>query len=635
MSADAPPAGEAAHAAVSDSANRQVNDAATEAAGRAATATDGRATDRGTEDSGRADSDTGGASGTGGAAPGGSQVRSGSRVISGLRAFGRVFWRQLTSMRTALILLFLLAIGSLPAALLPQWHLNQTKTAQYLVAHPTVGPLLDRLGFFDVVTSPWYSAIYLALAVSLIGCITPRTVELVQQWRAKPTRAPRNLSRLPHHAAATVDGTPAEVAERIRRALRRKGIGGWRAAVHPEGAGAIAVSAERGYLREVGNLVFHVAVLGLLFSMAIGSLYGYTGSKIVTEGDELCSSAPVAYDNFAPGRMVDGTEMEPFCVKVERFEAAYNDAGLALYYRAQVGVQVGDETLDPTRFTERMLNVNEPLRLAGQRLYLLGHGYVPQFTVRFPDGDVREYSAPFEPKDAQFTSEGAVKITDPPGYRGAEVRQHQLAIVGIFAPSGIVTGGVLTSGYPELLAPAVAIEVYRGDLGVDQGEPQSIFSIDTRQVDKGLLTSQGRANLAVGESMTLDDGTVITFTGAKNFVSLQTSYDPVQGFALLFAILLVAGILTSLTIKRRRVWYRVTPLVPGEEGDPKLGRRALVEIGGLARTDQAGYGAEFASLVALAGGGQAAQSDDAAGDTVLVDGPDPAVAATETMKDET
>lgn len=514
------------------------------------------------------------------------------RLSRAARSAGRIVWRQLTSMRTALILLFLLAIGSLPAALLPQWHLNQTKTAQYLVAHPTIGPVLDRLGFFDVIASPWYSAIYLALAVSLVGCILPRTIELVQQWRAKPTAAPRNLVRLPHHGTVTADGAPAEVAERIRRALRRKGIGGWRTVVREEPSGAIAVSAERGYLREVGNLVFHVAVLGLLFVMAIGSLFGYTGSKIVTEGDELCSSAPVAYDNFDPGRMVDGTDMAPFCVKVERFEASYNDDGMALYYRAQLGVQAGDETLTD-RFRQHTLNVNDPLRIEGQRLYLLGHGYVPQFSVRFPDGEVREYSAPFEPKDAMFTSEGAVKITDPPGYRGQEVTEHQLAIVGIFAPSGIVSGGVLTSGFPELLAPAVAVEVYRGDLGMDRGDPQSVFSIDTRQVDKGLLTEQGRANLSVGESMTLDDGTVITFTGAKNFVSLQTSYDPVQGFALLFAILLVGGILTSLTIKRRRVWYRVA----GPDG----AGHTLVQVGGLARTDQAGYGAEFESLLRLAG----------------------------------
>jgi cytochrome c biogenesis protein len=519
-------------------------------------------------------------------------------VIHRLQAIGRFVWRGLTSMRTALILLFLLAVGSLPAALLPQWYLNQTKTAQYISAHPTLGPLLDRLGFFDVVASPWYSAIYLMLAISLVGCIAPRSLELVRQWRAKPGRAPKNLARLPHHAVVTVDGEPAEAAERIRVALRHKGFGGWRTVVRSEESGGIAISAERGYLREVGNLVFHIAVLGLLFTMGIGSLFGYTGSVLVTEGDAFCSSAPVMYDNFAPGRMVDGTDMTPFCVDVEKFEAAYDDQGLAKYYRAQLGVQVGEQTLG-TGFTQRTLNVNEPLRLGGQRLYLLGHGYVPQFTVSFPDGQTREYSAPFEPKDQLFTSEGVVKITDPPGYASGDTK-NQLAIVGIFAPSGIISGGVLTSGYPELLAPAVAIEVYRGDLGLDHGSPQSIFAIDTTQVDKGLLVSQGRANLNLGESMRLADGTVITFSGAKNFVSLQTSYDPVQGFALLFAILLIGGILVSLTIKRRRVWYRITPMAADEHGVPTLKGRSLVRIGGLARTDQAGYGSEFDSLVEMA-----------------------------------
>lgn len=551
---------------------------------------------------------------------------AGGGVLRRLQAAGRFVWRGLTSMRTALILLFLLAVGSLPAALLPQWYLNQTKTAQYIAAHPALGPLMDRLGFFDVVASPWYSAIYLMLAISLIGCITPRSIELVRQWRAKPGRAPKNLARLPHHASVTAVGAPADVAERIRVALRHKGFGGWRTAVRAEGSGAITVSAERGYLREVGNLVFHISVLGLLFTMAIGSLFGYTGSVLVTEGEEFCSSAPVMYDNFAPGRMVDGTEMTPFCVDVERFEAAYDDQGMAKYYRAQLGVQVGDQT-ETTHFTQRTLNVNEPLRLGGQRLYLLGHGYVPQFTVRFPNGETREYSAPFQPKDQLFTSEGVVKITDPPGYSGSGANKDQLAIVGIFAPSGIVSGGVLSSGYPELLAPAVAVEVYRGDLGLDHGSPQSVFAIDTTQVDKGLLVSQGRANLNLGESMTLSDGTVITFSGAKNFVSLQTSYDPVQGFALLFAILLIGGILVSLTIKRRRVWYRVTPLMAIGEGDPKLKARSQVQVGGLARTDQAGYGSEFDSLVALAGGA-ADESEGGSGDG-SADGPRAATSQTD------
>lgn len=523
------------------------------------------------------------------------------RSLRAGRTLVLTLWRHLTSMRTALFLLFLLALGSLPGALLPQWYLNRGKTASYILEHPTLGPLLDRLGFFDVFGSPWYAAIYLLLAVSLVGCILPRSIELVQQWRAKPGRTPRNLGRLPHHARMTVDGSADDVTDEIRRRLRHRGIGGWRVAVRTEADGARTVSAERGYLREVGNLVFHFAVLGLLFTMAIGSLFGYTASKLVTVGTGFCSSQPVNYDNFAPGRMVDGTGMAPFCIDVEHFEAAYDTNGMAKYFRADVKIQSGAQA-GTDQWTPTVLNVNDPLRISGQRLYLLGHGYVPTFSVTYPDGETRDYSAPFQPQDSMFTSDGVVKITDPPGYDADDLLDHQLAITGVFAPSGVVTDGVLSSAYPDLLAPAVAVQVYRGDLGMSSGQPQNIFSLDTEQVDKGVLVEVAEKNLTKGESLTLDDGTTITFTGAKEFVSLQTSYDPVQGWALVFAILLIAGILASLTIKRRRVWYRIRPV---EEGEPRLGgdgaAGCTVEVGGLARTDRAGYGSEFDSLVALAG----------------------------------
>ena len=117
----------------------------------------------------------------------------------------------------------------------------------------------------------------------------------------------------------------------------------------------------------------------------------------------------------------------------------------------------------------------------------------------------------------------------------------------------------MTSSFPAATDPGVAIDVYRGDLGMEGGRSQSVFSIDTSQVDKGLLTKQARSNLAVGESVTLDDGTQITFTGYNEWVSLQTSFDPAQLWALLFAVTLLVGLMVSLVLKRRRVWFRLRP----------------------------------------------------------------------------
>ncbi len=537
---------------------------------------------------------------SGAGAPDGSAEVPRRRKPGALQTIWAVFrnlWRRLTSMRTALLLLFLLAMASLPGALLPQWSLNTAKTAQYLIDHPTLGPWLDRLGFFEVFASPWYAAIYLLLFTSLIGCVLPRSWEFVRQLRAAPVATPRNLGRLPHHARSTVPGSPSAVADRVSLGLAGRRWRRWRVARREEAADTVTLSAERGYLREVGNLVFHLALLGLLLAVAVGKLFGYEGSVIVTSGDGFCSTSPASYDNFRPGLTVDGTELNPFCVQVDSFSATYTEAGQATAFRADVRYQ-DTAQLAGDSWTSALLQVNDPLRIGGERLYLLGHGYTPQFQVTFPDGSVREYAQPFQPAggDPNFTSEGAVKITDPPGATGDDIRRHQLAIVGIAAPTAVINGGIMSSVYPAAIKPGVAVDIYRGDLGMESGRAQSVFTIDQNQVDKGALVKQSRVNLYKGQSVTLDDGTKITFTGLKEWVSLQTSYDPAQGWALVSAIMLLAGLMLSLTIKRRRVWFRLRPTGP-DDGPG----RTVVEIGGLARTDQAGYGEEFARLVALAG----------------------------------
>ena len=89
-------------------------------------------------------------------------------------------------MRIALVLLFLLALGALPGALLPQRSLNQGLVDQYFTDHPTLAPLLDRLGFFDVFAAPWFAAVYLLLMISLVGCVLPRALEHAKALRAAP-----------------------------------------------------------------------------------------------------------------------------------------------------------------------------------------------------------------------------------------------------------------------------------------------------------------------------------------------------------------------------------------------------------------------------------------------------------------
>lgn len=497
-------------------------------------------------------------------------------------------WRGLTSMRTALALLFLLALAALPGALLPQYSLNPERVRSYQQQHPTLAPILDRLGLFEVFASPWFAAIYLLLFVSLVGCVLPRTLEYARQLRRRPVGTPRNLARLPHHARAEFPGDetgPDEVLDAARRRLR-----GWRIAERAEPGGVRTLSAERGYLREAGNLVFHVALLGLLVSFAIGKLVGYEGQVIVlANGSQFCNSGPLAYDSFRPGLTVDGTELDPFCVRVNDFTPTFLGNGQPEQFRADISYQ-GPDDLATGTWRPYRLQVNDPLRVSDSRVYLLGHGYAPQFTVTFPDGQQRTSAVQWRPVDnATQLAEGATKF-DPPGVTDdAQRRTRQLAITGLFAPTAAFQGALLTSVYPDLRNPAVAIDVLKGDLGNNSGRGQSIFSVDRSMVQAGRLQRVARQNLRPGEQLTLPDGTTVRFDGAVRFVSLQVSYDPAQLWVLGFAVLVLGGLGLSLSVKRRRFWVRASP--SGPDG-------TVVELGGLARTEAAGYGEEFDRIAA-------------------------------------
>ena len=493
-------------------------------------------------------------------------------------------WRALTSMGTALALLFLLALGAVPGALLPQRSLNESKVEQYLAAHPTIGPWLDRLQLFDVFASFWFTAIYALLFISLVGCLTPRTIEHIRGLRAVPVGVPRNLGRLPKHAQADVAGSAEALAALISEELR-----GWRR-VTRQVDGVTEISAEKGYLREFGNIVFHFSLLGLLAAVAIGKLFSYEGNVIVIAngGPGFCSASPAAFDSFRAGNSVDGTSLYPMCLRVNDFQARYLPNGQATSFASNIDYQAGDDLVSGT-WRPYKLEVNHPLRIGGDRVYLQGHGYAPTFTVTFPGGQTRTQTIQWRPDDAlTLLSSGVIRVDPPAGlYPPDQRRKHQIAITGLLAPTQQLDGTLLSSGFPALNDPAVAIDIYRGDAGLDSGRPQSLFTLDSRLIEQKRLTKVKRINLTLGQDVRLDDGTVVRFDKATPFVNLQVSHDPAQVWVLVSAMTMMAGLLVSLIVRRRRVWARITPDGPGT---------VRVELGGLARTDNSGWGGEFDSL---------------------------------------
>ena len=273
-----------------------------------------------------------------------------------------------------------------------------------------------------------------------------------------------------------VSGEPDAVAAVVSGHLR-----GWRR-ISTHNGDAVEISAEKGYLREFGNIVFHFSLLGLLVAVAAGKLFGYEGNVIVVAdgGPGFCSASPAAFDSFRAGNTVDGTSLYPICLRVNDFQAHYLPSGQAVSFAANIDYQAGSD-LDTDTWRPYHLKVNEPLRVGGDRVYLQGHGYAPTFTVTFPDGQTRTQTLQFRPEDQiTFLSSGAMRF-DPPGgsYPDPdERRKNQIAIQGLFAPTEQLEGTLLSSSFPALNNPAVAIDIYKGDTGLDTGRPQSLFSLD-------------------------------------------------------------------------------------------------------------------------------------------------------------
>lgn len=489
----------------------------------------------------------------------------------GVLGWLRWMWRQLTSMRTALFLLLLLAIGALPGSIWPQRSIDAARTADYIAQHPSLGPWLDRFGFFEVYASPWFAAVYLLLFVSLVGCVLPRSAVHWRAMRATPPRAPARLERLSAHATVEVSGSTAEVLRASREVLR-----GRRFRVH--GHTDDSLSAESGYLKETGNLVFHLALIGVIVGVAIGHLFGWKGDVIVPVGQTFANTLS-RYDTFAPGPWVDPSTLSPFALTVDRLDATFEDTVTG---RGQFG-QPRDFTAHVTTTpspgatsVEDTIKVNHPLEMDGAGVFLLGNGYAPVVTVKDGGGDtVFSGAVPFLAQDNNYKSVGAIKVT------GAQPEQYGFS--GLFLPTAIIdkeTGP--SSIFPDARNPALALTLYEGDL-FPGGRPQSVYTLDTSDMTQ-VTQANGqplRIWLQPGQTFDLPDGRgSITFDRVDRFAGLSIRNDPGRFITLAAALAALTGLIASLVIRRRRVFVRVSPA--DEAG------RTVVSVGGLAKGDDDG-----------------------------------------------
>ncbi|MFD6992779.1 cytochrome c biogenesis protein ResB [Streptomyces sp. NPDC059943] len=494
----------------------------------------------------------------------------------------RWFWRQLTSMRVALILLFMLSLAAIPGSLIPQNSVDELKVQTFQEKHETVTPIYDKLQLFDVYSSVWFSAIYLLLFISLIGCIVPRTWQFVGQLRGRPPGAPKRLNRLPAYTTWRTTAEPEEARAAALTMLKRR-----RFRAHTVGD---AVAAEKGYLRETGNLLFHIALIVMLVAFATGQLFKSEGGKLIMEGDGF-SNTLTQYDDFKSGSMYDTDDLEPFSFNLDKFVGTFERNGPQVGTAREFEAHVSYSTDAGGSERKAVIEVNEPLEVNGSKVYLIGHGYAPVITVRDGAGKVVFKGAtPLLPIDNNITSTGAIKVMD--GYRDKDGKKQQLGFNAFFVPTFAGKGnGNMFSQFPELDFPVLALTGYKGSLGVDSGLPQNVYQLDTSKM-KQFKDADGNklaARLLPGETMKLPDGAgSVTFEkDIKEWATFQVSQQPGNGLALTGAIGAVLGLIGSLFIQRRRIWVRAVRGVDGV---------TVVEMAGLGRSESAKLPEELGDL---------------------------------------
>lgn len=484
-----------------------------------------------------------------------------------LRELLRFSWRQLTSMRTALVLLLLLALAAVPGSVIPQQDVDSLDATRWKEAHETLTPIYERLGLFDVYGSPWFAAIYLLLVASLVGCIVPRTLVYARAIRKPPPAAPRNLTRLPDHTTYRTDVEPAAVLAAARAELKRRG---YRLRAEDD---ATAVSAERGYLREVGNLLFHLAVLVVLVGFALGGLFGYKGGVILVTGTPF-GNTPTQYDDFVPGSLFQAGRMDDFTFTVDDFDVEWMTdgprMGMARNFNADVRYREGDGEEQ-----QYDLRVNHPLKIGSTELFLIGHGYAPVVTIRDANGDVafRGHQV-FLPQAPDLLSFGVIKAPD--------AQPEQIGFEGFLYPSFVMTSeGDPANLYGAATNPLLSLNVYKGDLNMDAGGSQSVYVLDKSKAEPlpGKAGQPYRVDLRIGQTVELPDGLgTITFDDLYSWQRIQISQTPGKQVALAGVVLALVGLMGSLFIRSRRVWVRAT--ATGSDG----GATTLVEVAGLERS---------------------------------------------------
>lgn len=468
----------------------------------------------------------------------------------------REAWRRLRTMKTAIILLFVLAASSSIGSLIPQRPVNELAVARWKLNHAAWAPVAERLGLFDVYGSWWFTAVYALLLVSVAGCLVPRYRAFFRAVRSRP-RSRTSLAEFRNFRYGVTKLDPNDALTRAAGVLRKRRY----RLVRENGS----IGGEKGHLREGGSLLFHSAFFVLIVGIALARGFGLDGQAAIIEGDEF-TETHVGYDSIKEGRFF-GERHRGFSVRLDRFDVSWHPNGVPADFVSNVTI------LEDERVVERRrIRVNEPISYRGVTLYQLAWGWAPQLQV-LKDGEVRSDANVIFLQDSRTENwRGVVKVPSLRPQLGLELY--------FFNDLRLVSGNTPINASPYPRRPFLFFQEYRGDLGLDL--PQSIYRLEKTRLAQGEV-----GGIALGGKHSLGDGVELRFVGLKKYSVLQMNANPGAWVLFAAAVLILVGLLPALYSSRRRVWVRAVP----------SGDATRIEVAGQALQRKHAFEDEFRALV--------------------------------------
>ncbi len=488
-----------------------------------------------------------------------------------LRQSLALVWRTLRSMRTALMLLLMLAALAIAGSLVPQAGVADARIASIFRDHPLRAEIYRRIGLFDVYGSWWFTLIYTLLLVSLAACLLPRTRALVRNLVTRPAQA-RELDSMRHYAERTVPADPARAISGARRVLRRRLF-----RVSQENGGQQALAADKGLAREAGSLLFHWSFFLILVGIIYGKGTGFTGQAVIVEG-QTWTEAHANYDGVIhEGRFFDDhhTGVQ---IHVDSFTAAYRPSGEPRDFVTRA------ELLDPQGRPVKTVDirVNHPAEIDGVKFYQFGYGWAPVIDVRLGGTLIASGPLVFQ---QDVPPKGVSQLSLP--WHGVVKLPSLLPQVGIrfdLWPDSRALFALLETGraLPMLneFDPVLTYTAYRGDLHAEL--LQGVSQLDTSGMAKwktGILSA--------GRTVDLGHGLTVSFPDLKQYTVLQVSRDRGLWIMLLAAVLILVGLLPALYTSRRKLWVKAEP----------EGTGTVLKVGGFALQRKGQFEEEFSRLV--------------------------------------